>query len=157
MEFSDLNSVEDFLRKTGEARKSKLNDVEERLRHYIEDPSTIGVTPELGEMIQDLVAEHGDEVFRQVSIFCLGKWLEVHSDIALAHWNDKRVPELVAVTADSARLASAMQAIEAIGSFSGDQEWREMLCQNVANTILSDLEERGIDPMTIFGKSSSKE
>lgn len=156
MEFSDLNSVDDFLRKTGAARKTTLSAVEEGLRSYIEDPSIIGVTPQLGELIADLVESFGDEVYRQVAIFCLGKWLEIHSNIATAHWENSSVPELIVVTADSTRLSTAMQAVEGIASFSGDKEWREMLCKNVASSVLSDFEENGLDPLAIFNRKPSK-
>jgi hypothetical protein len=154
LEFSDLNSVDEFLRRTDAARKSRLNVVENGLRAYMDDPSTIGVTPELGEIIEKLVESHGDEVYRQISIFCLGKWLDVHSEIAHEHFANQTLPELVATTSDAARLSTALQVMEQVGSFGGDQSWREMLCSKVADTVLADFEKRGIDPSSIFKNKS---
>lgn len=157
MNFSDLNSVEEFLRKTDAARQSKRDAVEDGLRAYIEDPSTIGVTPELGETIQGLVESYGDEVFRQLAIFCIGKWLDVHAEIAKDHCKTDSIPELIATTSDATRLGVVMQTLEQVSSFSGDQHWRKMLCSHVAETIIDDFEERGLDPMTVFKNIKDKQ
>lgn len=150
MNFSDLNSVDDFLRKTSAARESKRDAVERGLRSYIQDPTTIGIPPEMGEFIQQLVETHGDESYRQIALFCIGKWLDVHAEIAQDHFNTDSLPELVATTSDAARLSIGMQTIQQIGSFGGDDSWRKMLCSDVAETIIEDFEERGIDPMSLF-------
>ena len=76
----DFSSVDDFLRKAASAKDEKRIAIDDSLAPLMDDPSIVGVPVELLDAIEHLLSAYGDEAFRQIALFCLGRWLSVHAD-----------------------------------------------------------------------------
>jgi len=138
MEFSSVN---DFLRKAASVKNDELQAVDNGLIPFLDDPSVVGVTKELSESIEELFQNYGDEAFRQIALFCLGKWLALHSETVDDRTITESWSEALHVMNDIGKLSTAMQIIEQIGSFGGDDKWREMLRKIVSKSIVEEVEE----------------
>jgi hypothetical protein len=150
----DFSSVGDFLRQAASAKQDRRKVIDENLAPFMEDPATIGVPPSLSESIETLLDQHGDEAYRQIAMFCIGKWHSVHTDILQEHVNNDGISEALLTMNDLSKLSSVLQMLEQVGSFGGDESWRKMLREIVGQSVLETLEERGSDPESFFyGKS----
>ena len=74
----DFSSVGDFLRQAATAKQDKRQAIDDHLEPFMEDPATVGIPPELATAIETLLEAHGDETYRQIALFCLGKWHQIH-------------------------------------------------------------------------------
>jgi hypothetical protein len=142
MEFSSVN---EFLRKAASAKADNRTAIDDALVPYLDDPSVVGVSKEVAESIDELFFSYGDEAFRQIALFCLGKWLNVHGERVEDHAKTESWPEALHTMNDIGRLSAAMQTIEQIASFSGDCDWRKMLRDIVGQSVVESLEERDPD------------
>lgn len=150
----DFSSVGDFLRKAASAKQDRRKVIEENLAPFLEDPALTGIPPSLATTFEDLLEEYGDEAYRQIAIFCIGKWHTIHTEILQEHIDNNGVSEALLTMSDLSRLCSALQLLEQVGSFSGDEEWRTMLKRIVGQAVLENIEETGRDPQSFFrGKS----
>ena len=150
----DFSSVGDFLRKAASAKQDRRKTIDEHLTPFLEDPATIGIPPSLSESLEALLEQHGDETYRQVAIFCIGKWHSVHTDILQEHVDNNGMSEALLTMNDLSKLSSVLQMLEQVGSFGGDDSWRKMLRKIVGQSVLETLEEHGSDPESFFyGKS----
>jgi len=148
----DFSSVNDFLKKATSAKSQERQLIDDELDPFLSDPATIGVTPELSEDIEALKEKYGDEAFRQIGIFCLGKWLEIHENILQQHIQTETMDAALLTMNDISKLTLAIQTIESIGSFGGDEEWKRMLKDIVGQSLLERLEEDGLDPVSFFAR-----
>ena len=139
----DFSSVNDFLRKAAFAKKEKLKAIEDDLVDFIDDPSVAGVPVELWDNMEKLLHAYGDETFRQIALFALGKWLDIHAELVEDHSENECWDEALHTMNDIGKLSSVMQIIEQIGSFGGDDEWRAMLRSTISHSILEKREEDG--------------
>ena len=146
----DFSSVGDFLRKAASAKQDRRQAIDENLAPFLEDPAVAGVPPSLATTFKDLFEQYGDEVYRQIAIFCIGKWHTIHTEILQEHVDNNSVPEALLTMSDLSRLCSALQILEQVGSFSGDEEWRTMLKKLVGQAVLEGIEEIGHDPNSFF-------
>lgn len=151
MEFS---SVDDFLRKTASAKRDKRSVIDDELAPFIEDPATIGVPPTLVDALEKLLHLYGDETFRQVALFCVGKWHRTHCEILQQHITNAGMSEALLTMGDISKLSTTLQLLEQVGSFGGDDSWRKMLREMVGQAVLENIEERGISPETFFSQES---
>jgi hypothetical protein len=53
---------------------------------------------------------------------------------------------------DVTKLTMAVQTLESIGSFGGDEDWRKMLKNIVGQSLLEKLEEDGLDAASFFAR-----
>jgi hypothetical protein len=148
----DFSSVNDFLKKATSAKSQERQLIDDELDPFLSDPATIGITPELSEDIEALKEKYGDEAFRQIGIFCLGKWLEIHENILQQHIQTETMDAALLTMNDISKLTLAIQTIESIGSFGGDEEWKRMLKDIVGQSLLERLEEDGLDPVSFFAR-----
>jgi hypothetical protein len=148
----DFSSVNDFLKKATSAKSQDRQLIDDELDPFLSDPATIGVTPELSEDIDSLKTKYGDEAFRQIGIFCLGKWLEIHEEILQQHIQTETMDAALLTMNDISKLTLAIQTLEGIGSFGGDEDWKRMLKDIVGQTLLERLEEDGLDPVSFFNR-----
>jgi hypothetical protein len=148
----DFSSVNDFLKKATSAKSQERQLIDDELDPFLSDPATIGITPELSEDIDALKEKYGDEAFRQIGIFCLGKWLEIHENILQQHIQTETMDAALLTMNDISKLTLAIQTIESIGSFGGDEEWKRMLKDIVGQSLLERLEEDGLDPVSFFAR-----
>lgn len=146
----DFSSVGDFLRKAATAKQDRRKVIDEGLSPFLEDPSTIGVTPALSETLEELTEQYGDEALRQVALFCIGRWHRLHTDILSQHLKNDGTSEALLTMNDLSKLSTILQLLEQVGSFGGDDAWRKMLRQIVGQSLLEHIEENGIDPTTFF-------
>lgn len=148
----DFSSVNDFLKKATSAKSQERQVIDEELDPFLSDPATIGITPELSEAVDALKEKYGDEAFRQIGIFCLGKWLEIHEDVLHQHIQTETMDAALLTMNDISKLTLAIQTLEGIGSFGGDEDWKRMLKDIVGQTLLERLEEDGLDPVSFFNR-----
>lgn len=137
----DFSSVNDFIRKATSAKGNELEAIDKGLVPFLDDPAIVGVTPEIYSAIDKLFQTYGDEAFRQIGLFCLSKWLDLHSDTAGDHVATESWSEALHTMNDIGKLSSAMQIVEQIGSFAGDDQWRKMLRETVSKAIIEEVEE----------------
>lgn len=131
-----FETVDDFLRKVKEAKSQQLdNDANEWAEDYINDPGVVGVPDELCSTIEHLFEKYGDEAFRQIGMFCLGKWHEVHVNAMEDMLNLEDVRGGIAAATDSTKIATALMTVATVGSFGGDEEWRQMIKQTIIKNL----------------------
>jgi hypothetical protein len=148
----DFSSVNDFLKKATSAKSQDRQLIDEELDPFLSDPATIGITPELSETINLLKEKCGDEAYRQIGMFCLGRWLEIHEEVLHQHTQTECMDSALLTMNDISRLTLVIQTLEGIGSFGGDEDWKKMLKDIVGQTLLERLEEKGLDPESFFSR-----
>ena len=142
----DFSSVNEFLKAARSAKKDQEAIINEKIEPFMDDPSTIGITPDLSESIDNLFEKYGDEVFRAAAMFCIGKWLEVHHEVLEQHCMNEDMQGALWVMNDISKLSLVLRTMEDISSFGGDDDWRKMLKKVVSQAVLENCEERGIKP-----------
>lgn len=148
----NFSSVGDFLRKAATVKSEERKAIDERLAPMIEDRFTIGVPPELLEAIEELVEQYGDEAYKQISLFTMGKWHEAHCEMLQQHADNHGIGEMLSTMNDLSKISTALTILGELGSFSGDEAWRKMLRDVVGQTVLETLEEKGISIDTFLNK-----
>jgi hypothetical protein len=148
----DFSSVNDFLTKASSAKNQERQLIDDELDPFLSDPATVGITPAMSEAIDALKEKYGDEAFKQIGIFCLGKWLEVHEEVLHQHIQTETMDGALMTMNDISRLTLAIQTLEGIGSFGGDEDWRKMLKGIVGQSLLEKLEEDGLDAASFFAR-----
>ena len=148
----DFSSVNDFLKKASSAKSQERQLIDDELDPFLSDPATVGITPDLSEAIDALKEKYGDEAFKQIGIFCLGKWLELHETILHQHIQAEAMDVALMTMNDISRLTLIIQMLESIGSFGGDEDWRKMLKSIVGQSLLEKLEEDGLDAASFFAR-----
>jgi len=133
-----FNSVDDFLRKAREARSEKNEEMHEWVQDFVNDPSMVGIPVEMAEEINGLVEKYGDEPLRQIALFTLGRWYGVHVGVVQEMVATEDFGSAIAASMDAAKVNTAIQTLEGVGSFGGDDDWRRML----GETIVSEVDER---------------
>ena len=140
MEFSSVN---DFLNQAASVKRNERSAIADGLSPFIDSPSTIGVPPTLLETIETMEEKYGDEALKQVGLFCLMRWLEIHAGTLEEHQNNESWPEALHTMADLSNLSTSIRTIEQIGSFGGDDDWRQMLREIVTQAVMEQMEESG--------------
>ena len=146
----DFSSVGDFLRQAASAKQDKRQAIDDRLEPFMEDPSTVGIPPELATAIETLLEAHGDETYRQIALFCLGKWHQTHCEVLQQHIENDGTSEMLMVMSDISKLSTVLMIMEQVGSFGGDDDWRKMLRAIIGQSVLETIEEKGISFDSIF-------
>lgn len=139
----DFSSVNDFLKKASSAKNSDRKAIDDALGPMLDDPGTIGVSVELADVIDDYYEKYGDEAFKQIGMFCLGRWINVHAELIDNYKNTDSWSEAMVATADMARISSVLHILGSIGSFGGDEDWRNMLRAIITQTVIEKMEESG--------------
>mgnify|MGYP001202976038 CR=1 FL=1 len=140
-----FDSVNEFLRKARQAKNAQRPEVEECLAETFEDPHVIAVPPELGEMIEDLTESYGDEALRQIALFCMGKWFGIHTAYIEDLVNTESMHEVVSTTMDAAKISQCVTMLELVSSFSGVENWREMVKELAVGAVNDALNQRGFE------------
>ena len=81
------------------------------------------------------IEKHGDEALRQIALFCLGKWHSIHSGVIQEMIEMEDTAASIAAAMDSARVSGAIQMLESVGSFGGDDSWRDMLKESIISEV----------------------
>jgi len=148
----DFSSVGDFLRQVASAKQHQCQAIDEHLEPFMEDPATVGIPPMLATAIETLLEAHGDETYRQIALFCLGKWHKIHCEVLQQHIENDGTSEMLMVMSDLSKLSTVLMLSDQVGSFGGDDSWRKMLRVIVGQSVLETMEEKGISLDSLFGQ-----
>jgi len=108
---------------------------------HLSDPGVVGLPPALAKTVEKLVDEFGDETYRQLAMFSLGKWFEHHILSIDQLFQDSHVDGACSALMDATRISDALHLLNEIGSFEGDEEWKAMLNEEISQTLLEAIEE----------------
>jgi len=136
----DFSSVDDFLRQATAAKDGKRQAISASISPGLQDQGLVGIPPELASTIEEMLQSYGDETYRQVALFCLGKWFELH--IGMFEELIGEEPSMAcSCLMDATRVADSLHLLSEINSIGGDKGWRTMLEQTLSQHILEELEE----------------
>lgn len=100
----------------------------------------MGIPPKLASTIEAMLQKHGDEAYRQIALFCLGKWFELH--IGMFEELIGEEPSMgCSCLMDATRIADSLHLLSEINSIGGDNGWKDMLSETFSQHILEELEE----------------
>ena len=136
-----FSTAEAFLREAAAAKQGKRDAISASIHPHISDHGTVGIPPELHQAIDGFLCTYGDETYRQVALFCLGKWFETHTEAAEDLFATGQMPEAVACMMDATRISDSLHLICEVGSLGGDQDWKIMLEKELSQAILEHIEE----------------
>jgi len=135
-----FDSVDQFLRQAVAAKHGKRHAISASLSPHLQGHGTVGVPPKLAGTIETMLQKHGDEAYRQIALFCLGKWFETH--IGMFEELIGEEPSMAcSCLMDATRIADALHLLSEINSIGGDGGWRIMLEETLSQHILEELEE----------------
>ncbi len=135
-----FDSVDQFLRQAVAAKNGKRQAIGASLSPHLQDNGTVGVPPKLAASIELMLQRHGDETYRQLALFCLGKWFEMH--IGMFEELIGEEPSMAcSCLMDATRIADSLHLLTEINSIGGDGGWRIMLEETLSQHILEELEE----------------
>lgn len=135
-----LSTVEDFLRQAVAAKNGKREEIGKAISPGLQDHGTVGIPPKLAKTIEAMLQRHGDESYRQIALFCLGKWFELH--IGMFEELIGEEPSMAcSCLMDATRIADSLHLLSEINSIGGDGGWKHMLEQTLSQHILEELEE----------------
>lgn len=136
----DFSTVNDFLRQAVAAKDGKRQAIASSLSPGLQDHGTVGIPPKLAKTIEAMLQKHGDETYRQIALFCLGKWFELH--IGMFEELIGEEPSMAcSCLMDATRIADALHLLSEINSIGNDNGWRVMLEETLSQHILEELEE----------------
>jgi hypothetical protein len=145
-----FGSVGDFLKAVNSAKAHDRQTVSDRLATILDDQNTVSVPPSMSFAIDDLQERHGDETFRSIAMFCLGKWMETHHEIMQQHLEHGDMEAALWAMNDISKLSLVLRTIDETGSFGGDDSWRKMVKETVTSAVLDSCAERGISPEDVL-------
>lgn len=136
----EFSSVNDFLRQAVAAKESKRQAISDSIAPDLQDHGMVGIPPALATTLESMLQRHGDEAYRQVALFCLGKWFELH--IGMFEELIGEEPSIAcSCLMDATRIADSLHLLSEINSIGGDQGWKTMLSETLSQHILEELEE----------------
>jgi hypothetical protein len=136
-----FSTAEAFLREAAAAKQGKRDAISASIAPHLADHATVGIPPKLHQSIEKLLERYGDETYRQVALFALGKWFEAHTGAAEDLFATGQMPEAVACMMDATRISDSLHLVAEVGSLGGDQDWKIMLEEELSQAILEAIEE----------------
>lgn len=135
-----FSTVEDFLKQAVAAKDGKREAIGQAISPGLQDHGTVGIPPKLAATIEAMLQKYGDESYRQIALFCLGKWFELH--IGMFEELIGEEPSMgCSCLMDATRIADSLHLLGEINSIGGDGGWKPMLEQTLSQHILEELEE----------------
>lgn len=156
MDFS-FDSVGKFLQQVQGAKAKKKQVVEDALEPLLSDPDTFAISPVIGKLVDKEVEGYGDEALRQICIVVLGKWIDFHRGFLEEHVQNDAVPEALLTMRDVSILTTAIKLLEQVGSFGGDDDYRQAMHKQINQAVLEQIEEMGKDPEEVFNGEDNEE
>ena len=136
----DFFSVDQFIRQAVAAKDGKRQAISDSISPGLQDHGLVGIPPKLAKSLETMLERYGDEAYRQVALFCLGKWFELHHGMFQELIGEE--PSMAcSCLMDATRIADALHLLSEINSIGGDKGWRDMLSQTLSQHILEELEE----------------
>lgn len=137
----DFSTVNDFLRQAAAAKDDKRQAIGATIAPHLQEQGTVGIPPKMAKKLQDMLEEHGDETYRQVALFTLGKWFELHIGMFEELAATEEVSMACSCLMDATRIADALHLLSEVNSIGGDRGWKTMLEETLSQHILEELEE----------------
>ena len=137
-----FSTVNEFLQQAAAAKAGKREAISSYIGPHLQDPGTVGVPPSLADIFRGYIAKYGDETYRQIALFALGKWFETHIEAADDLFSTGELAEACACLMDATRISDSLHLIAEVGSLGGNEEWKEMLEAEISQAILEHLEEQ---------------
>jgi hypothetical protein len=154
MDFS-LGSVGDFLRKAQGAKAKQREAINEHLEPFLDDPSTYAMPPAMAAALEDLYEQFGDEALKQVGMVAIGKWASTHQEMLEEHLANDGYAEAMLTMNDLSKITTALRILADIGSFGGDEDYRNALKKQINQAVLEQIEESGRSVEDIFNGGES--
>jgi hypothetical protein len=142
MDFS-LDSVGDFLRKAHGAKAKQREAINEHLEPFLDDPSTYALPPSMAGALDELYERFGDEALKQVGMVAIGKWAAMHEDMLNEHIANDGQAEALLTMNDLSKITTALRILADIGSFGGDEDYRQAIKKQINQAVLEKIEETG--------------
>lgn len=142
MDFS-LDSVGDFLRRAQGAKAKQREAINEHLEPLLDDPSTYALPPAITEALDELYERFGDEALKQVGLVAIGKWAAMHEEMLDEHIANGGQAEALLTMNDLSRITTALRILADIGSFGGDEDYRQAIKKEINQAVLEKIEETG--------------
>ena len=136
-----FSTAEAFLREAAAAKQDKREAIAASLSPHLQDQGTVGVPPALHKTINAFVGRYGDAAYRQIALYCLGKWFEAHTEASEDLFQTGCFPEACACLMDATRISDSLHLIAEVGSLGGDDDWNAMLEGELSQAILETIEE----------------
>lgn len=146
MTFSS-DSVDGFLKAVREAKASKRQAVDAGLSDQLSDPDCIGVPADFSRTVDGLIERYGDEALRSIALWAIGRWTQIHQRILQERIITGDLQATALTSGDLTRLSAALRLVSEVGSFGGDDQWREMLKESLGQAVLETMEELGYNPL----------
>lgn len=149
----DFHSVDKFLEAARKAKDEDRSRIEDVLASTLDDPHAFSVPPSLAKEIGKLVEDYQDEALKNIAMYCLGMWHQEHQAALTANLEKGDGEAALFVMSDTAQLSMLMRCIADIGTFHGQEEYREMIHKELSQAVIEMLEEEG-KPLSSFGAES---
>lgn len=149
MDFS-LGSVGDFLRKVQGAKAHQRDAINEHLEPLLDDPATFAIPPAMAASLEELLERFGDEALKQAGMVAIGKWASLHQEMLEEHFANGSYQEALLSMNDLSKITTAMRILGDIGSFGGDEDYRQAVKQQINQAVLETIEETGRSIEDIF-------
>ena len=138
---SSFSNVNEFLQQAAAAKAGKRDAISSYIEPHIQDPGTVGIPPSLADTFRSMLAQYGDEAYRQIALFSLGKWFETHIEAADDLFATGQLPEACACLMDATRISDSLHLVSEVGSLGGNEDWKAMLESEISQAILEHIEE----------------
>ncbi len=141
LSLDDFSTVNDFLRQAAAAKDGKRQAIGASIAPHLQDQGTVGIPPKMASTLQEMLQDYGDETYRQVALFTLGKWFELHIGMFEELAATEEVSMACSCLMDATRIADALHLLSEVNSIGGDRGWKNMLEETLSQHILEELEE----------------
>lgn len=135
-----FSSVDDFIKKAQAVRSDRKDNIAASISPHLHEHGTVGIPPFLATTIDQLFFAHGDETYRQIALFALGKWFETHTSLVEEMFANDQLMEGCSSLMDATRISDALHLVSELGSFGGDDSWKQMLQETISEAILKKFE-----------------
>lgn len=137
----DFSTVSDFLRRAAEAKEDKREAISSFVASSVDSKGTVALPPHLAETLEGMLEEHGDEAYRQVGLFCIGKWFQLHAEMSQELASYGETEAACRCLMSSTRIADALHLLSEVESVGGDADWRAMLKTEITQHLMEEIEE----------------
>lgn len=149
MDFS-FDSVESFLRQANDAKQDQRETIDKGLEPLLDNPSAFSISPDIADLMERDLKAYGDETYKQLAAVAIGKWIHVHRDYLEMHLRNDSSAEAAMTSSDMSKLVLAVRLIEEVGSFNGDEEYRQEMKKRIGQAVLEHIEDRGRAVDSVF-------
>lgn len=153
----DFTSPDQLIKAAQAAKQGQRDEIGERLAPIIDDPHAFSIPAALVAEIEALTTKYGDEALKSVAMWSLGTWHGIHTDMLQQHNIHGNHEAALWIMSDIAKLGLCLQVLADIGSLGGDEQWKEMLKENIGQAVIEHLEETGLSLDLLISRKTNGE